>query len=96
MIGSILKFPYNKDLCRIVTKKCTFDWAAVKRSWAAHGPGILFYMICAVYLGQMSGPEPPTVVCGHLRRLERPSVSTRTSVSGKRVPSTESPEQNAN
>ena len=82
MIRSTLKFPYIKDFCKIVTFFSTFCWAPLRAPGLAPGPGIVFYMLQAMYLDHTSDPEAPADVSGHLRRSGHRAVTSRPSSAG--------------
>ena len=75
MIRSILKLI---PACQIVTKKILFRWAALGCPGLDPGPGIVFYMLQAMYLHHTSDPEAPTDVSGHPRWSRHRAVTSRT------------------
>ena len=82
MITWILKKPYIKDIGKIQTKKFTFAVSPLEVPQLAPGPGIVFYMLWAMYLGNVIDPEASADVSGPLTRSGHSIVISRDSSVG--------------
>ena len=64
----------------MVTKKITFAVAPLEASQLAPDPGIVFYMLWAMYLGNIIDPEAPADTFGHLTRSGHSTVTNRRDI----------------